>query len=101
MSRFPRLPAAVVGSLLIATGCTAPPPEASPSRWTALDSGTDADLRGLSVVSAEVVWTSGSQGVVLRSTDGGATWTKRLVEACMWQRMLIVTVEFGWPLRRA
>ncbi|MEC7584668.1 MAG: oxidoreductase [Planctomycetota bacterium] len=31
-------------------------------------------LRGLCVVDEQVVWASGTQGTVLRSTDGGASW---------------------------
>jgi photosystem II stability/assembly factor-like uncharacterized protein len=40
-----------------------------------LNSGSKASLRGLSVVSDEVVWASGSAGSVGRSVDGGETWT--------------------------
>ena len=40
-----------------------------------LNSGSKASLRGLSVVSDEVVWVSGSAGSVGRSVDGGETWT--------------------------
>lgn len=39
-----------------------------------LTSGTATSLRGLSVVSDQVIWVSGSKGQVGRSTDGGATW---------------------------
>lgn len=39
-----------------------------------LTSGTATSLRGLSVVSDQVIWVSGSKGKVGRSTDGGATW---------------------------
>ncbi len=39
-----------------------------------LTSGTRTSLRGLSVVSDEVIWVSGSNGMVGRSTDGGKTW---------------------------
>jgi photosystem II stability/assembly factor-like uncharacterized protein len=39
------------------------------------NSGTTASLRGLSVVSDRVVWASGSGGTVLRTVDGGATWS--------------------------
>lgn len=39
-----------------------------------LNSGTKASIRGLSVVSDKVVWISGSEGTVGRSTDGGVTW---------------------------
>ena len=42
--------------------------------WTLKPTGSQARLRGLSVVSSSVVWTSGSLGTVLRTTNGGATW---------------------------
>jgi photosystem II stability/assembly factor-like uncharacterized protein len=42
--------------------------------WQLTPTGSTAGLRGLSVVSSSVVWTSGSQGTVLRTLDGGATW---------------------------
>lgn len=51
--------------------------------WAVQDSGVDSNLRGVCVVSetatAEktIIWASGSQGAVVRSTDSGKTW-KRL-----------------------
>lgn len=36
-----------------------------------LDSGRQCSLRGLSVVSDQVIWASGSKGTVVRSTNGG------------------------------
>jgi photosystem II stability/assembly factor-like uncharacterized protein len=39
-----------------------------------LTSGTKTSLRGISVVNDRVVWASGSNGTVARSTDGGKTW---------------------------
>ncbi len=39
-----------------------------------LTSGNKASLRGLSVVSDNVVWASGSNGTVARSLDGGKTF---------------------------
>lgn len=39
-----------------------------------LTSGTKTSIRGLSVVSDNVVWVSGSGGTVGKSTDGGKTW---------------------------
>jgi photosystem II stability/assembly factor-like uncharacterized protein len=39
-----------------------------------LTEGTVTSLRGLSVVSDMVVWASGSNGTVGKSTDGGKTW---------------------------
>jgi photosystem II stability/assembly factor-like uncharacterized protein len=47
--------------------------------WADQSSGTGARLRGLAAVSAEVAWASGSQGTILRTTDGGRTWVRRLV----------------------
>lgn len=39
-----------------------------------LQSGKNTSIRGLSVVNNEVVWVSGSNGTVARSTDSGITW---------------------------
>ncbi len=41
---------------------------------TAQDSGVMASLRGLDVVNPDVAWASGSDGTVLRTTDGGKRW---------------------------
>ncbi|HEY8223942.1 MAG TPA: hypothetical protein VIG25_01610 [Pyrinomonadaceae bacterium] len=48
----------------------------STPRWTIQQTGVTVRLRGLSAVSKEVVWASGSASTVLRTTDGGATWHK-------------------------
>ena len=45
-----------------------------------LNHSSSASLRGLSVVSDKVIWVSGSLGTVLRSTNGGKTFEKMLVE---------------------
>ena len=37
-------------------------------------SHTEESLRGVSAVSREVVWASGTHGTYLRTTDGGRTW---------------------------
>ena len=42
--------------------------------WTTLTSGITARLRGVSAVSADVVWASGANGTIVRSADGGRTW---------------------------
>lgn len=39
-----------------------------------LDSGTKTSLRGLSVVNDNIVWVSGSHGMVARSNNGGKNW---------------------------
>jgi photosystem II stability/assembly factor-like uncharacterized protein len=55
------------------------------SMWTLQTSGTDTNLRGVSIgtfadshgVGTAVVWASGSNGVILQSKDSGKSW-KRL-----------------------
>lgn len=39
-----------------------------------LTEGTKTSIRGLSVVSDQVMWVSGSNSTVGKSTDGGSTW---------------------------
>ena len=38
--------------------------------WLAQDSGTQVELRGLSVLSPQLAWASGAKGTVLKTTDG-------------------------------
>jgi len=45
-----------------------------------LNSGSKVSFRGLSVVSDDVVWVSGSAGTVGRSVDGGENWTWTIVK---------------------
>ncbi len=47
----------------------------SPPSWDIRSAGTSASFRGLSVVDDLVIWASGTRGTVVRSTDGGTTWT--------------------------
>ena len=68
--------AAVCFLIASASGCARREPPAPPSAaWTVQTSGTDASLRGVSAVDDRVAWASGSKGTVIRTADGGATWT--------------------------
>ncbi len=49
--------------------------------WVIQNSSTTARLRGLSAVSDQVAWASGSGSTVLRTTDGGVTWQKLTITA--------------------
>jgi photosystem II stability/assembly factor-like uncharacterized protein len=40
-----------------------------------LTTGTTSSLRGITVVDSKTLWVSGDMGAVLRSNDGGATWS--------------------------
>jgi len=69
---------AVAGVLSLAM-LGAPTPALAGSRaegpaWRVVHGGGTADLRAISPVNREIVWASGSEGTVLRTTDGGRTW---------------------------
>ena len=66
------LKSAVLALALAATG-SASVPSNGPS-WRVLDTGSTAQFRGLSAVSSQVAWASGTGGTVLRTTDGGRSW---------------------------
>jgi photosystem II stability/assembly factor-like uncharacterized protein len=57
---------------VIAAAVVSPPPPT----WTLQTSGVTARLRGVSASSANVVWASGSDGTVIRTEDGGRSWTR-------------------------
>src|SRR5688572_4412255 len=63
--------AALVMTLLASAGFTA---GHAPS-WELSPTGTTERPRGLSAVSGRTAWASGSGGVVLRTVDGGRTWS--------------------------
>ena len=46
-----------------------------PVPWQPISVPTTASLRGLSVVDNNLVWASGTNGTVIRTTDSGKTWT--------------------------
>src|SRR5450432_3186532 len=45
-----------------------------------LTSGTKTSIRGLSVVNDNVIWVSGSNGTVGKSTNSGKTWNWVIVK---------------------
>ena len=45
-------------------------------QWTPQSAGVSARLRGVSAVSAQVAWASGSANTVLRTADGGVSWAR-------------------------
>jgi len=74
MRRYVRHPFAFIGLLVMPV--TFVPTLASGAQWRTVRGPTDVELRGLSVVSPQVVWASGMHGTVLRTTDGGRTWER-------------------------
>jgi photosystem II stability/assembly factor-like uncharacterized protein len=72
-------PALLPMSLALLTIAGTAWPQSAPGRlpvlaWQIQKSGTDASLRGLSVVNESTAWVSGSKGTVLRTADGGRSW---------------------------
>lgn len=65
--------AVVCAVVLMAAAAPAAAHGAAP-HWRVVHAGGSADLRAVSPVSARVVWTSGSDGTVLRTTNGGRSW---------------------------
>lgn len=59
----------VVASLLMAA------PTVSHSQWVERPAATSASFRGLSVVTKDVVWVSGTKGTFLWTVNGGEKWT--------------------------
>ena len=72
-SLFVVLLAAMLAAAGMALGKAAPSAERD-FAWQLTPTGSTARLRGLSAVSRDVAWASGSQGTVLRTLDRGATW---------------------------
>ncbi|MEV4806188.1 oxidoreductase [Nonomuraea sp. NPDC049421] len=68
--------ALVLAAPLLVPLLVSPPAQAGPPRlgWELKETGVTARLRGLAPISRDVVWASGSEGVVLRTVNGGRTW---------------------------
>ncbi len=49
----------------------------TPNIWIPLTSGETASFRGLHAVNENIVWVSGSKGVVRRTTNAGKTWERK------------------------
>ena len=81
-SRRPLVALATLGTLAACRRAPEPAVSSGPF-WSAQPSATaaarGASLRGVRAVSEQVAWASGSRGTVLRTTDGGTTWTRHAV----------------------
>lgn len=69
-----RVGALVLLALVLNLGIS-PDAVAQPLSWEVGPTGTTASLRGLHAVNDNVVWACGSGATVLRSSDGGSSWT--------------------------
>jgi photosystem II stability/assembly factor-like uncharacterized protein len=62
-----------LAAVLVTIAVTAQAPVA---KWEPQASGVTTRLRGISAVSSRVAWASGANGTLLRTVNGGRTWTK-------------------------
>lgn len=62
-----------------ARATAATPREVGQDPWKRIPVATTASFRGLSAVSADIVWASGTGGTVIRTLDGGKAWAVRTV----------------------
>lgn len=72
---FPQTSAAAAVLLVILPACCAFANDPIATGWRLGETETNVSLRGLAAVDDEVIWASGAEATVIRSRDGGATWT--------------------------
>jgi photosystem II stability/assembly factor-like uncharacterized protein len=65
-------------------------------KWTPLDVGVQDDLNGIQMIDATKGFIVGDKGVVLKTSDGGATWSKGYPAVMAGQKL--VSVSFPSPL---
>jgi photosystem II stability/assembly factor-like uncharacterized protein len=61
---------------LLAAALIAGAAASATSSWVTQTSPTTERLRGVSAVGGTVAWASGNKGTVVRTVDGGATWSR-------------------------
>lgn len=62
----------VLAYIALLTGLVLP----AQAQWAVQQSGTSADLEAVSSTSDAVAWASGANGTVVRTMDGGNTWSR-------------------------
>lgn len=76
--------------------------------WKLAPTGTDASLRGLSPIDRSTAWACGSRSTLVRTIDGGATWTVHPIEGLettelrsihAWSADELVVATAGSPCR--
>ncbi|NVJ86582.1 MAG: photosystem II stability/assembly factor-like protein [Algoriphagus sp.] len=71
-----------IGIIISVFSCQSPREEeitSSPTGWKVFETPIEASLRGLSPVSENIVWASGSRGTWLKTLDGGESWESGIV----------------------
>jgi len=69
-----RLHWSLLFSSIVLVGCSAVPGPI-PAGWSLVPIGVKASLRGLCAIDADVAFVAGSAGTLMRTVDGGKTWS--------------------------
>ena len=96
----------VLSLILMCVVPAAAPARGRELRWKPVPTGSDQQYRGLDAVDKRTAWVGGSDGEVLRTTDGGRTWQDvsppetegllfRDVEAVSARRASVMSIGFG------
>lgn len=65
--------------------------------WVAVNSGTSNPLRHVHFVNTQVGWAVGSNGTVLKSTDGGQSWVQQTVNnSALFIGCFFIDQNTGW-----
>lgn len=82
--------------------------EPSTPFWKLVPTGSTASFRGLHALDRQRAWACGSQGTVVRTLDGGETWTRHAIDGLeqtelrsihAWSTTEIVVATAGTPCR--
>ena len=76
MKRWSLAVIGLIGGLLLSGIAAAEWRLVRPDDFTRGD-GIEGDLRGISFADDNIGWAVGDNGIILRTTDGGATWTRQ------------------------
>lgn len=76
--------------------------------WNMMPTGTTASFRGLHAIDRSSAWACGSQGTVVRTLDGGQTWTRHPINGLKpielrsihaWSTTEVAVATAGTPCR--
>jgi len=82
--------------------------ESSSAFWKLKPTGAIASFRGLHALDRQRAWACGSQGTVVRTLDGGETWTRHAIDGLeqtelrsihAWSETELVVATAGFPCR--
>ncbi|MCB0879852.1 MAG: hypothetical protein KDC46_12840 [Thermoleophilia bacterium] len=66
--------------------------------WTSMPTGVTTNLYDVTYASSQVVWAVGEGGVIIRSTDGGLTWTTQHSTGPALRSVTAVDEQAAWAV---